>query len=315
MRRRHERAHLGRRVIRRADLERRDSRSHAFDAGDPRHHRQPRPQPKSPCNARPPSRRPRRPAPRRSGPVRIRHDHHVVLGAAEGLHALARRGAVQVDAPGDRRGADETDRRDVRMFQQRIDRRLVAVDDVEDAVRQARLVQQFREAHRRRRIALGGLQHEGVAAGERHREHPHRHHDREIERRDARRDAQRLAQAEHVDAGADVVAEFPLQQVRCTAGELDDFEAAGHFAARITDGLAVLARQQARQLVGVLLDQFLEARQDARAAQRRGCRPGRERRGRGAHRGIDIGALGERHAGDHAAGSRVEDLGRAGCRG
>ena len=39
--------------------------------------------------------------------------------------------------------------------------------------------------HRRRGIALGRLQDEGVAAGHRDRKHPHRHHGREVERGDA----------------------------------------------------------------------------------------------------------------------------------
>ena len=123
------------------------------------------------------------------------------------------------------------------MLEQRIDRGLVAVDDVERARRQARLVQQFREADRRRRIALGRLQHKGVAAGERHGNIHIGTMTGKLNGVMPTHDAQRLAQAEHVDAGADVVAEFPLQEVRRAAGELDDFESAGHFAARIADVL------------------------------------------------------------------------------
>ena len=50
-----------------------------------------------------------------------------------------------VDVPGDRRGADERDRRDVRVVEQRVDGHLVAVDDVEHAVGQAGLRPQLGE--------------------------------------------------------------------------------------------------------------------------------------------------------------------------
>jgi hypothetical protein len=47
-----------------------------------------------------------------------------------------------------------------------VDRLLVAVDDVEDALGQAGLDHQFGQAHGHRRVALGRLQDEGVAAGD-----------------------------------------------------------------------------------------------------------------------------------------------------
>src|SRR3546814_5659279 len=50
----------------------------------------------------------------------------------------------------------------------------------------------------RSRVAFGRLQDEGVAAGERNREHPHRHHRREVERRDAGNHAQGLAEGDGV---------------------------------------------------------------------------------------------------------------------
>ena len=67
----------------------------------------------------------------------------MVLGAAEGLDALPVAGAGLVDVPRDRRRADERDGRDVRVLEDRIDRDLVAVDDVEDAVGDTRVVEQL----------------------------------------------------------------------------------------------------------------------------------------------------------------------------
>ena len=69
--------------------------------------------------------------------VGVGEDDHVVLRPAERLHALAVLRAGLVDVARDRRRADEADRGDVRVLEQRVDRDLVAVDDVEDAVREA----------------------------------------------------------------------------------------------------------------------------------------------------------------------------------
>ena len=70
------------------------------------------------------------------------HDH-VVLRPAERLHALAVLRAGLVDIARDRRRADEADRGDVRVLEDRVDRDLVALHDVEDAVRDARLLEQL----------------------------------------------------------------------------------------------------------------------------------------------------------------------------
>ena len=78
--------------------------------------------------------------------VGVGHDDHVVLGAAEALRALAVRRRPRIDVLRDRRGADEADRLDVGIVEDRVDHFLVAVDDVEDAGRQAGLDEQFGNA-------------------------------------------------------------------------------------------------------------------------------------------------------------------------
>ncbi len=61
--------------------------------------------------------------------VGVGHDDHVVLGAAQRLAALAVEGGGLIDVAGDRGRADEADGRDVGVAQDRVHRRLVAVDD------------------------------------------------------------------------------------------------------------------------------------------------------------------------------------------
>ena len=74
--------------------------------------------------------------------VGIGHDDRVILRAAQCLHAFAVVGAGRVDVLGDRRGADEADRLHARVIEQRVDGFLVAIDQVEHAVREAGLLQE-----------------------------------------------------------------------------------------------------------------------------------------------------------------------------
>ena len=241
--------------------------------------------------------------------VGVGQDDRVVLGAAERLNPLPVRRAGGIDVARDRRRADEAHRLYVWVRQQRVHRLLVAVDHVEDAIRHACLRQQLGDEERRGRVALGRLQDEGVAAGERHREHPHRHHAGEVEWRDAGDHAERLAQRVAVDVGADVLGDLALQQVRDADGELDDLEAAGDLAQGVVVGLAVLGRDQLGDLVGILHKQELEAVEDARAAQRRGLRPSRPGGLRHRHDIADLLGRGERHPLLGGTGRRVEDVG------
>ena len=80
--------------------------------------------------------------------VGIGHDDAVVLGAAEGLHALPVRGAARVDILRDIARSDEADAGDIGMVEDRVDHFLVAMDDVEDAVGKARFLHQLGQADR-----------------------------------------------------------------------------------------------------------------------------------------------------------------------
>ena len=243
--------------------------------------------------------------------VRIGHHDHVILGAAEALHALAVGGAGCVDVFRDRRGADEADRLDAAIVEQRVDRFLVAIDDVEDAGRQARLQEQLGDAHRHRGIALRWLEDEGVAAGDRRGAFPQRDHGREVERRDPGDHAERLAHGIEVDAGAGALAVFALEQMRDAAGKFHHLDTALHVAARIAEDLAVFGGQQLGEVLEILLHQLEELEHHARAPLRVGRRPA-GLRGLGIGDGVlDLGMLGQSHPGLHLAGIGVEDVAEA----
>jgi hypothetical protein len=240
----------------------------------------------------------------------------VVLGAAEALHALSVRAGGRIDVFRDRRGADEADGADARIGEQRVDRFLVAVDDVEHAGREPGFDQQLGKPHRHARVALRRLEDEGIAAGERRRELPHRNHGREVERRDAGDDAERLTQRVEIDAGPGAVGEFALEQVRDATGELDHLEAALNVALGIGDGLAVLGGEELGERIVLLLHQFQELEQHARAALRIGRGPGRLRRlgigdgllhlrfGREGDLGLDLAGIRVEHVAAAAGRSR-----------
>ena len=188
------------------------------------------------------------------------HDH-VVLRSAERLHPLAVARAGLVHVAGDRRGADEGHRRDVRVLEDPVHRRLVAVHDVQHAGRNAGLRREIGDQQRRRRVLLGRLQHEGVAGGDRVRQHPERHHRREVERGDAGDDAERLTDRVDVDAGRRLLGELALQQLRDAARELDVLDPACDFAERVGVHLAVLGRDDRGELLAVAVEELAEPEQ------------------------------------------------------
>ena len=212
---------------------------------------------------------------RRELRIRIRHDDHVILGSAERLHTLAVARSGFIDMLSDRSRTNEAHRGDTRVGEQRVDGLTVAVDHVEYACGQARFAQQLGEPQTAGRILLRRLQHERVAARKRNRKHPQRDHGGEVEWRNARADTDGLSQRPAVDACADAVRKFALEQMRNAARELHDLQPAGHLTARIREHFAVLAGNQRSELIDMRVEQCLEPEHDARALQRRRLCPAR----------------------------------------
>ena len=243
--------------------------------------------------------------------VGVGHHHHVVLGAAQGLHAFAMMCTGLVDVVGDRCGADETHRLHIGVHQQRVHRLLVALHHIEHAVGQPRLFEQVSHEQGRRWVDRAGLEDEGVTRGNSHRVHPHRHHHGEVEGCDADHHTEGLAQGPVVHAGGNLIGEVALEQLRNAAGKFHDVDTARHLALRIGKHFAVFSGDQAGQVVLVVVQQFEELEHHARAAQRRRVGPGREGGLRGSYGSAYFSGVGQCHmAGDGPAGG-VEDILRA----
>jgi hypothetical protein len=199
------------------------------------------------------------------------------------------------------------------VLQDRVDGDLVAVDDGE-----AR-----RPAGRPRLEQLGirtstptdrarRLQDEGVAAGDRHRVHPHRHHGREVERRDAGDDAERLAQRPAVDLGPDILGDSsPFSSCGMPQANSTTSLPRTTSPSRVGQHLAVLAGEDRGDVLLPAIDQLPEREQDLGALGERGALPARGGGlGRG-HRLIDHRRRRQRDARLDLAGRGVEHVAEA----
>ena len=135
--------------------------------------------------------------------------------------------------------------------------RAVAGDDVDDAGRQFRLLEDLGQHEGTQRRRLGRLQDAGVARGQGRREFPRRHQQREVPRDDLPGDTERPG----IRAEAGVVELVgPAGVVEEVRGGQRDVD-----VARFADGLAVVERLDDGQLARALLDQSGDAKEVLRA--------------------------------------------------
>ncbi|MPL73124.1 hypothetical protein SDC9_18917 [bioreactor metagenome] len=240
--------------------------------------------------------------------IGVGHDDHVVLRAAEALCALAVGAGTAIDVLCDRGGPHEAHGLHGLVVEDRVDDFLVAVHHLQHAIGQARFLGQLGKPDRGRGAALRGFQDHRVAGNERRAHLPQRDHRREVEGRDARDDAKRLTHRVEVDARAGAVGVFALEKGRRAHADLDHLEPALHVAARIGQGLAMLARDELGQLVHMRVDQVAEFHHHPGAALRVGRGPDRLRGGGGGNRRVEFRGGGERDARLHLARRRVVDV-------
>ena len=240
--------------------------------------------------------------------VGVGQDEHVVLRAAERLDPLAGGDPALVDVARDRRRPDEGDRLDVGVVEQRVDRLLVAVHDVDHAVRHSGLTPQVGDEVDRGRVLLARLDDDGVARRDGDGDEPQRHHGREVEGRDDRDDPERLEDRVGVDARRDVFGEATLEQLRDAAGELDDLLAARDLPLGVLVGLAVLGGDRLGDLVLPLLEQLTEGEERPHATGERDVAPLLRRRLGLGHDLVDGLGAGEVEGPGDLTGRGVVDL-------
>ena len=191
------------------------------------------------------------------------------------------------------------------------DRATAAVDDVDDALRDARLVEELDEALPERGRVGRRLEDDGVPRDERRRDLPGRDRDREVPRRDDADHADRHPHG-HLELVPKLrrsgLAEEPPTLAAHVEAHVDRFL---DVAARLRLHLPHLVRHQVRELGLVVGHELREAEQDLAALGRRDESPVLERRFRGGDCAVDVLSARAREGADQLAvgrARRVEGL-------
>jgi hypothetical protein len=129
------------------------------------------------------------------------------------------------------------------------------------------------------RHQVGGLEHHGVAEGQRRRDLPGGNRDREVPGRDQADHADRLARHFDADAGPHGGQHFAAGAQGLAGEELEDVAGTRDFADGLGQGLAFLARQQVTEFIAACQDLGTRGIEDVEALLRRGHAPGRLRLG------------------------------------
>ena len=239
--------------------------------------------------------------------VGVGHDDEMVLGAAERLDALAFGGGGGIDVAGDGRRADERDGADERVTEKGVDGFLAAVNQAEDAGRDAGFVKQFGGEGGRERDFFRRFQDERVAAGDGERVHPHGHHRGEVEGRDAGADADGLADGVAVDVAGDVVERIAHHEAGHAAGDFDHLDGAADFGAGVFDGFAVFRGERLGHALVVFFEERFIAIEDLDALDDGDGTPLEIRRVGGDDGAVDVLRRRERDVGEDGAGGGIGD--------
>ena len=188
------------------------------------------------------------------------------------------------------------------------DRWTAPAHDVHDAGRED-LREQLTQFQGRKRRLFGGLEHAGVAGGERRAELPCGHHQRVVPRRDRRHDADRVT-ADHAGEARQVFAGDGARHRAAGAREEPEHVRDGRdlVVQRRGQRLPAVQRLDFRERRAVRLDAIRKLQQQRRAVLWSGARPALERRVRRFHCRVDLPARGLRHLRQHLARRRVQDL-------
>ena len=196
------------------------------------------------------------------------------------------------------------------MPDERVTRRnALAGDDLQDTWRD-HLLRQLGEAEKRQRRLLGRLHDLDVSRRERRPDLPHRHVQRVVPGADARDDAERLA-ADHRGISLDVLPGRLAFEIPRRPGE--EAEVVRHSRRLVLGdppGLPDVLRLEARELLGVLVNDVREGEKELHPVLRRLRLPLTPRLLGGIDGLLDVLARPTRHFGDDLASRGVQDLHR-----
>mmetsp|Transcript_69395 Transcript_69395/g.185184 ORF Transcript_69395/g.185184 Transcript_69395/m.185184 type:complete len:463 (-) Transcript_69395:135-1523(-) len=187
--------------------------------------------------------------------VGVGQHHGVVLGPHVALAPLAARGRGEVHLPPDGAAAHEGDGTHGGVGAEELDHGLAAMQEAEDAGRQARLGGEARDDHGGRRHLFGWLQDERVAGPDGYREHPEHNHGGEVERGNADNNSERLAVRRRVHVLGDLLHGLAHHQCRHGNCVLNHLNSTSNITFGINHSLSVLTNNRLHNFGLILLKQ------------------------------------------------------------
>jgi ParB family chromosome partitioning protein len=186
----------------------------------------------------------------------------------------------------------------------------VAGDNLQHACRHAGAMREFGQRECGQRRQFGRLDHDRAASGQRRRHLARDHRGREVPRGDGGAHAHRLAQRDQPFVGGRRGQHFTVHALGFLGEPLDETGGVGDLALGFGQRLALLARHQVGQVVGVGQHQVEPAAQDIGALLAGLCRPGFLGDFRGSNGARGLGGAQVGHPGDDLASGRVRDVER-----
>ena len=156
---------------------------------------------------------------------------------------------------------------------------------------------------------IGRLEHDRIAVAERRRDLPGRNGDREIPRRDDADDADRLARHGHFEARPHARHDLAGEPQRLAGEEIEDLPGAHRLADALGQRLALLAGEQAAELLAPLENLVAGRLEDVVALLDARARPRRERRLGGGDGALGVVGAAARVVADDLVGVGRVDVG------
>ena len=189
--------------------------------------------------------------------VSVWHHDAMILCTHVDLRTLTMSAGSRVNVLSSRVCSNEADTFDVWVRADLCHGVTATLDDIDDAIGDARLFEQVDHHFCSAWDSLRGLEHEGVAERDRQREHPEGDHGREVVRSDTSHDSKRFSVRVDIDARSHILGSLTLGKRVEAASVFNDLVATENITGRVCKGLAMLLGHEPSQLISVLFEERL----------------------------------------------------------